>query len=63
LKGVQERALSKSYIAILDDSEKAKLMREVDNILVNEDKVWIDENQGIFAYPYTTLVVVMRRKK
>jgi hypothetical protein len=30
--------------------------------LVSEDKAWIDEERGIFEYPYATLVVVMRRK-
>ncbi|KIJ68917.1 hypothetical protein HYDPIDRAFT_164645 [Hydnomerulius pinastri MD-312] len=58
-----ERALSKSYIAILPPNEKAKVVEDIKAILAKGDgKVWIDESKGIWEYPYKTLVVVSRKK-
>ncbi|KAG5650771.1 hypothetical protein H0H81_011110 [Sphagnurus paluster] len=58
-----DRASSKSYIAILPEVEKAEVQRDVRNIVLKGDgKVWIDEEKGIFEYPYQTLVVVALKK-
>jgi len=60
---VTDRACSKSYIAIQKDDVKAKVVNDIRQILdKGEDKVWIDEAQGIFEYPYKTILVVAERK-
>ncbi|KAH7889226.1 S-adenosyl-L-methionine-dependent methyltransferase [Phlebopus sp. FC_14] len=57
------RALSKSYISVLEQDEKDKVVHDIRDILARGDgKVWIDESRGIFQYPYKTLVVVSRKK-
>lgn len=57
-----DRASSKSYITILPAEEKAKVQADVADIVKKGDKVWIDESQGIFEYPYQTLVVISQKK-
>ena len=60
---VVNRSLSKSYIAVLPPDEKEKVVQDVDEILrKGEGKKWTDESQGIFEYPYDTLVVTCRKK-
>lgn len=60
---VVDRACSKSYMAILPDEEISKVREELTAIVNRgEDKVWINESEGIFEYPYMTDVVVARRK-
>ncbi|GLB34909.1 putative methyltransferase [Lyophyllum shimeji] len=57
-----DRALSKSYIAILPEVEKAQIRKDVRNIVEEgEGKVWIDEDKGVFEYPYQVFVVVARK--
>ena len=57
------RACSKSYIAVLSSVERACVKREVEAIVEDgQDKVWIDESQGLFEYPYQTLVVIVNRR-
>lgn len=52
------RVHSKSYIAILDDDEKARLTSRVQEVVQKgEDKIWIDEKAGVFQYPYQTHLV------
>ncbi|KAG8935694.1 hypothetical protein FRC02_006970 [Tulasnella sp. 418] len=61
--GVIDRVCSKSYITILPDKEKNKLVEELKNILnEGEGRVWVDESQGVWEYPYTNLVVAMKKK-
>jgi hypothetical protein len=58
-----DRACSKSYIAILPDDEKEKVVNDVTDIVrKGEGKVWIDEEKGVFEYPYQTFVVVSQKK-
>ena len=53
------RACSKSYIAVLEEDEKSKVVHDVGEIVASgEDRVWIDEGAGIFEYPYTTWLVL-----
>ena len=60
---VADRVCSKSYVAVQPEDEKQKVRQTVKNILdTGHDKVWIDEKEGIFEYPYKTYVVAMRRK-
>ncbi|KAJ7858120.1 S-adenosyl-L-methionine-dependent methyltransferase [Mycena olivaceomarginata] len=60
---VVDRVRSKSYIALLPDEEKAIVKEDLATILKKGDgKVWINESEGIFEYPYKTDVVVARRK-
>ena len=60
---VVDRASSESYVAVLSDDKKAELQEEIREI-VDEglDKVWIDETQGLFEYPYKTWVVIAHKK-
>lgn len=57
------RALSKSYISILPPDEKERVSEDIKAIVARGDgRVWIDESQGVFEYPYKTLVVLSRKK-
>jgi len=57
------RALSKSYIAVLSDSERKSVADDIKTYIEEgEGKVWIDELQGTFKYPYQTLVVITTKK-
>ncbi|OCH94970.1 S-adenosyl-L-methionine-dependent methyltransferase [Obba rivulosa] len=60
---VVDRARSKSYIAILDPEKKQEVVGGIHKILDKGDGLkWIDEKEGVFEYPYTTLVVIGRKK-
>jgi len=60
---VVNRALSKSYIAVLPPDEKEQVVQDIDKIIQRKDGMrWMDEEKGIFEYPYGTLVVICRRK-
>ena len=63
-EGAVDRASSKSYVAVLPD-EKKKEVQDAIRKIVDEDKqkVWIDESQGLFEYPYKAYVVVSQRKQ
>ena len=54
---------SKSYIAVLDAEEQAKVRERVRGI-VEEGKglVWIEREEGTFQYPYRTFVEALRKK-
>lgn len=58
-----DRASSRSYIAILP-ADKKKEVQDAIRKIVNEDqtKVWIDESQGVFEYPYTAIVIISQKK-
>ncbi|KAJ7273741.1 S-adenosyl-L-methionine-dependent methyltransferase [Mycena haematopus] len=63
LEIVVDRACSKSYMAILPADQKLKVREDLAAVVNRgEDKVWINENEGIFEYPYQTVVVIARRK-
>ncbi|GAA5937562.1 hypothetical protein JCM3775_001271 [Rhodotorula graminis] len=58
-----DRVFSKSYITALTDSERSDLEQRLrETIRRGEGREWIDEEQGIFAYPYETDLFVARRK-
>lgn len=61
-EGAVDRASSKSYVAVLPDDKKREVQDTIRNI-VDEDqhKVWIDESQGVFEYPYKVYVVVSHK--
>ena len=61
-EGVIARALSKSYISALPEGERKKVVDSLRNILETEQKTWINEEGGVFEYPYETTVVTIRRK-
>jgi hypothetical protein len=62
-KGVVDRVFSKSYIAMQPDAEKAALDKKIKDLLHTyaTSKRWIDQDQGIFAYPYQTRLITMHR--
>ena len=60
---VTDRAMSKSYVAVQPEDIKAKTKVDIAGIVQRGDeKQWIDEDNGLFEYPYRTLVVVFQRK-
>ncbi|KAJ3516618.1 hypothetical protein NLJ89_g1012 [Agrocybe chaxingu] len=60
---VVDRALSKSYIAILPPDKKTKVQDEIRKIIDDSHKTWIDKSKGIFEYPYKTHVVVAYKRQ
>lgn len=61
-EGVITRSLSKSYISVLSEDERKRVTDSLRNILETEEKKWIDEEGGVFEYPYGTKVVTARRR-
>lgn len=60
---VVNRACSKSYIAILPEDEKANVKDDIKTIVEKgDDKVWLDESQSIFEYPYKCFVVIADKR-
>ena len=51
-EGVIVRALSKSYISALSEGERNKVADNLRNILETEQKTWVNEEEGVFEYPY-----------
>ena len=48
---------------MLPDEKKDEVRASAKEIIEKgEGKVWIDQNEGVFEYPYQTFVVVLRRK-
>jgi SAM-dependent methyltransferase len=63
LERVVDRASSKSYIAVLPETEKAKVQDDVRDILRRgDDLTWINKEEGAFEYPYKSYVAIMRKK-
>ncbi|KAF3917568.1 hypothetical protein AA313_de0203139 [Arthrobotrys entomopaga] len=60
--GVVDRVLSKSYITALSPGDKETVERKVREVVEGEKKVWIDEAEGVFEYPYATDLYIIRRK-
>lgn len=59
-----ERAMSKSPLAVQSDEGKKKAENILKEILKRGDGLkWIDEETGVFEYPYRTEVVVLRQKE
>lgn len=62
LEIVTNRAISKSYIAILPEEEKASVKADIKSIVEKGDgRVWRDEKAGEFEYPYKTYVVLSKK--
>lgn len=60
---VINRVLSKSYIAILPEDEKAKVIEDSKAVLAKGDElVWTNKEKGEFEYPYNTLVIIAKKK-
>ncbi|EJD02295.1 S-adenosyl-L-methionine-dependent methyltransferase [Fomitiporia mediterranea MF3/22] len=60
---VQGRICSISYMAIEPPDVQKKARETIHEIVEkDEEKVWIDKENGVFEYPYKTSVVVFRRK-
>ncbi|KAK0450945.1 S-adenosyl-L-methionine-dependent methyltransferase [Armillaria borealis] len=54
---------SDSYIQTLPDDVRSKVLDGVKAIVERgDDKVWIDESQGTFEYPYQTFLVISQKK-
>ncbi|KAI0748199.1 S-adenosyl-L-methionine-dependent methyltransferase [Daedaleopsis nitida] len=60
---VINRACSKSYIAILPPDQKQSVVDDISAIVDRKDGMtWMDENKGIFEYPYQTFVIMAKKK-
>jgi len=58
-----DRVMSRSYITVLGREEKERLRVHLEHILeAGQGKRWIDEQAGVFEYPYRTRLVIMRKK-
>lgn len=58
-----QRSLSKSPLASQNDGERKKAEEVLMGIVRNgEGMVWIDEEKGVFEYPYKTLSVIVKQK-
>jgi len=62
VEGVVARSLSRSYISALPEGEREIVANNVRNVLEAEQKTRINEQEGVFEYPYRTTVVTVRRK-
>ncbi|CEQ39491.1 SPOSA6832_01033 [Sporobolomyces salmonicolor] len=63
-QGVIDRVLSKSFITALSEEEQAKVVKEIEAVLKKgEGMKWINEDEGIFEYPYDTDLYVIRKKE
>lgn len=59
-ESVINRVLSKSYIAVLSDEDRVKLMAVLREVVQRGvGKIWVDEAKGIFRYPYQTDLVIV----
>ncbi|THH12025.1 hypothetical protein EW145_g260 [Phellinidium pouzarii] len=57
-ESVVDRVCSKSYIAVLSEENKRVVKQKVKDVVERGDnKVWIDQAQGVFKYPYNTLSI------
>lgn len=60
---VVQRSLSKSPLASQSDEERKKAEETLMEIVrKGEGMVWIDEEKGVFEYPYKTLSVIVKQK-
>ena len=58
-----QRAMSKSPLAVQSDEGKKKAEEVLKEILQRgEGLKWIDQEAGVFEYPYTTEVVIVKQK-
>ena len=59
-----DREMSKSYIAVLPQDQKATLRDAILKIVDDDggEKVWINEPEGIFEYPYRADVLISLKK-
>ncbi|KZT26356.1 S-adenosyl-L-methionine-dependent methyltransferase [Neolentinus lepideus HHB14362 ss-1] len=58
-----DRACSKSYIAVLPEAEKKKVVEDVTEIVKRgDDMTWQEKEKGVFDYPYRTYVVIWKKK-
>ncbi|KAK0239939.1 S-adenosyl-L-methionine-dependent methyltransferase [Armillaria nabsnona] len=58
-----DRATTTSYIQNLPADVKSRVLDDIRAIVERgDDKVWINESEGTFEYPYQTLLVIEQRK-
>ncbi|SJL00597.1 uncharacterized protein ARMOST_03910 [Armillaria ostoyae] len=58
-----DRATTTSYIQNLPADVKSRVLDDIRAIVErDDDKVWINESEGTFEYPYQTLLVIGQRK-
>ena len=59
-----DREMSKSYITVLPQDQKATLRDAILKIVDDDggEKVWINESEGILEYPYRADVLISHKK-
>ncbi|KJA14644.1 hypothetical protein HYPSUDRAFT_72456 [Hypholoma sublateritium FD-334 SS-4] len=62
-ESVIDREFSKSYIAVLPQDKKATIQDPARKVVDDgAEKVWINESEGIFEYPYKADVLIAYKK-
>ncbi|GAA5850330.1 hypothetical protein JCM8547_001834 [Rhodosporidiobolus lusitaniae] len=62
--GVVDRVFSKSYITALSEEQRKEVERKCREIVKKGDgKKWIEEEKGVFEYPYKTDLFITARKE
>lgn len=62
-QGVIDRVWSKSYITAQPKQVQDEIAERIKQILEDgQDRIWIDEKEGVFEYPYETNLYLMKRK-
>lgn len=59
VQGVIDRVLSKSFITVLRQDKQDSLVKKIRDLFESKSdeelgRTWIDKEQGVFEYPYTT---------
>jgi len=62
VEGVVTRELTRSYISALPEGEREIVTNNVRSVLEAEQKIWVNEEEGIFEYPYRTTVISKRAR-
>jgi len=63
LQEVIDRAFTKSYMAIASEENRIQVRTQLTEIVKRgDDKVWINEGEGSFEYPYVTTLIIIKKK-
>ncbi|BEI86126.1 hypothetical protein CcaverHIS002_0604130 [Cutaneotrichosporon cavernicola] len=58
---VVDRVMSKSYMTMLKGDERDEAIAQIRQVIRQSDKEWIDKDNGVFKYRYTTDIVILRK--
>ncbi|BEJ16962.1 hypothetical protein CspHIS471_0603630 [Cutaneotrichosporon sp. HIS471] len=58
---VVDRVMSKSYMTMLKGDERDEAIAQIRKVIRESDKEWINKDNGVFKYQYTTDIVILRK--